>query len=138
MISVMKKVLGSAAAAASYLMLASQAFAQISVTIAPPLGSVPDTVKVENLPGFIIQLLFIVGVIAAIAYLIYGGIRWVMSGGDKAGVESARNHIVAAIVGLIIIAAAYFIINLVFTLLTGDKFDLNHICIPTLANPRCK
>lgn len=100
--------------------------AQTTIPIAPPAGSLLS-IDLANIPQFIINLLFAIGIVVAIAYLIYGGIKWVMSGGDKAGVEAARNHIVAAIVGLVIIAGAFLIINVVFKLLTGSDFSLTNL-----------
>lgn len=138
----MSKTIGFIAGLSAYLSATASALAaDVSVapiSLAPPQGSVPGDIKIANIPQFLVSLLFVVGVVIAIAFLIYGGIKWVLSGGDKSAVESARNHIVAAIVGLIIIAAAFFIINVVFTLLTGRPFDLGHLCIPNLTNPTCQ
>ena len=65
-----------------------------------------------KLLGNLITLAFIIAVVVALAYLIYGGVRWIMSGGDKAALDSARNHIVAAILGLIVVFLAFFILNI--------------------------
>lgn len=62
--------------------------------------------------GNLINFIFVFAVVLALGFLIFGGIRWITSGGDKAGVESARNTIIAAIVGLVVIVLAYFILNL--------------------------
>jgi len=132
----MRKALGFISAGLSYLVLAGKAFAQASIGIQPPVGSAQN-IKLEDAPQFIVSILFVIGIIVAIAFLIYGGIRWILSGGDKAAVENARNHIVAAIVGLVIIIAAFFILSTVVTLITGAPFDLSHLCIPSLANPKC-
>ena len=70
-------------------------------------------------------------VLIALAFLIYGGVKWITSGGDKAGVEAARNMIVAAIVGLVIAFLVYFILQIIFSLFgldfaSGNFFgDLN-------------
>lgn len=50
--------------------------------------------------------------ILVFAMLIWGGVSWVTSGGDKEKTESARNRITAALVGLAIIAASWAIIKL--------------------------
>jgi hypothetical protein len=50
-------------------------------------------------------------------YLIMGGIEWITSGGDKGKTESARNKITAAVIGIIILAAAFAILQLVLTFL---------------------
>lgn len=66
-----------------------------------------------NLITKLINLALIVAVVIALFFLIYGGIKWVLSGGDKTAVEAARNHIVAAIVGLTISLLAFFILNII-------------------------
>lgn len=63
--------------------------------------------------GSVIQLVFVVSVVFALFYLIYGGFRWLVSTGDKAQVSAAREHIVAAVIGLVIIFLAYFILNII-------------------------
>jgi len=82
-----------------------------------------------NIISAVITLLFIVAVVVALIFLIYGGIKWIVSGGDKTAVESARNHIVAAIVGLVIAFAAYFLLNIVAGIF---GIDLKLIKLPVL------
>lgn len=64
----------------------------------------------------LIIAILVIATVIALFFLIYGGVRWILSGGDKAKVEAARNTIVAAIIGLIITFLAYFILNLVLGL----------------------
>lgn len=74
------------------------------------------------------SVLTIVVAIAALLvffYLIWGGIDWITSGGDKGKTESARNKITAAVIGLIILAASYAILTLVLQFLGGG--DLNSV-----------
>lgn len=71
----------------------------------------------------VVTVLLIAAVIIALFFLIWGGIRWITSGGDKGKVDEARKHIVAAIIGLIVAFLAYFILQLVlgfFGLRLGD------------------
>ncbi len=56
----------------------------------------------------------IVGAISVIM-IIYGGFRYITSGGDSGKVGSAKNTIIYAIIGLIIVALAQLIVNLVLT-----------------------
>lgn len=72
----------------------------------------------------IVQILLTVAVLASVIFLIYGGIKWILSGGDKAKVEAARSHITGAIIGLVIAFMAFGIVNIVMFILTG-KSDLN-------------
>lgn len=64
--------------------------------------------KVSNI------LIFLVGAVSVIM-LIIGGFRYVVSGGDSSGVESAKNTILYAIVGIVVsflsYAAVSFVIN---------------------------
>jgi amino acid transporter len=60
----------------------------------------------------LIRVIFIVATLAVLIYLIFGGFKWVTSGGDKAKTEEARNTITAAIIGLAIIALAFIVVRL--------------------------
>lgn len=67
--------------------------------------------------GAVIQgLISLVLVVAAVIFffmLVIGGIKWIMSGGDKGQTESARNQITAALVGLVIVFSAWAILQLI-------------------------
>ena len=71
----------------------------------------------------------------AVVYLIYGGIRWITSRGDKVGVESARKHIVAAIIGLVVVLGTFFVINVLFSILGTSNPLREGFTLPTLENP---
>jgi hypothetical protein len=55
---------------------------------------------------------WIVGVIAVIMIVI-GGLKYITSGGDSGNVSSAKNTILYALVGLVIVALAQFIVRFV-------------------------
>lgn len=57
-------------------------------------------------------LIFIVGAIAVLM-LIIGGLRYVLSGGDSAGVKGAKDTILFAIIGIIVAILAFAIVNFV-------------------------
>ncbi|MFZ5438298.1 MAG: hypothetical protein ACOZAK_04580 [Patescibacteria group bacterium] len=78
--------------------------------------------------GLINGVLSFVMVLAALLvflYLIWGGIEWITSGGDKGKTESARNKITSAIIGLIVVAASYAILTLALNFLGFS--DLNEV-----------
>ena len=82
---------------------------------------------ITNIPGLIgwgIQILFLVAGLVAFVYLLLGGIKWITSGGDKGAVEGARNQIIQALIGLIVVFAAWGLIVLVETL-TGIGLGFN-------------
>ncbi|HUD44748.1 MAG TPA: pilin, partial [Patescibacteria group bacterium] len=58
-----------------------------------------------------------------LAYLIWGGIRWILSRGEKEGVNNARQHIINAIIGLIVIFLSYFILNVVTQVFFGTNLQ---------------
>ncbi len=91
-------------------------------------------IKIEdnsNIIGGFVQILIIIAIVLSVIFLIIGGIRWIMSGGDKGKVEQAKSAVTAAIVGLIFSLLAYGIVNMVLYLL-GGNLDLNNLTIPKL------
>ena len=89
-----------------------------------PLGDLQFATIVQGLIG----LILIVAALAFFFMLVWGGIRWIASGGDKANTENARNQITAALVGLVIVFAAWAIIQLIETFFSIDLLQLE---IPT-------
>lgn len=57
-------------------------------------------------------VLYVVGVISVVM-LIWGGLRYIMSGGDSKKITDAKNTILYAIIGLIIAVLAFAIVNFV-------------------------
>lgn len=76
-----------------------------------------------------IRLVLIIAAVIFFFYLVWGGIAWIMSGGDKAQTENARNRITSALVGLVIVFAAWAIIQLVGTFFGVEL--LQDLTIPT-------
>jgi hypothetical protein len=56
--------------------------------------------------------LFVIGAIAVIM-LIYGGIRYTISGGEAKSVTAAKDTILYAVVGIVVAILAYAIVNFV-------------------------
>lgn len=63
-------------------------------------------------------ILYAVGIISVVM-LIYGGLRYVISGGDSKKVTDAKNTIMYAIIGLIIAILSYAIVNFVINAVGG-------------------
>jgi hypothetical protein len=61
--------------------------------------------------------LYLIGAISVLM-LIYGGIRYTISGGDSKNVTAAKNTILYAIVGIVVAILAFAIVNFVITSLT--------------------
>lgn len=88
-----------------------------------------STTQLPTLVQRIIVILLIAAVLISLFFLIFGGIKWILSGGDKSGVENARNMIIAAIVGLVIAFLAFFILNVVLGLF---GLGFNNLVLPRL------
>jgi TRAP-type C4-dicarboxylate transport system permease small subunit len=56
--------------------------------------------------------LYIIGAVSVLM-LIYGGIRYTVSGGDTSAVTAAKNTILYAIIGIVVALLAYAIVNFV-------------------------
>lgn len=121
------QIVAAGASGALLLLSASSVFAQQSVFVKPPEGLVPTT-DASSVIAFVINVIIVLGIVLSLIFLLWGGIRWITSGGDKAKVDSARGTIVAAIVGLIIVILAWVIINTVLTVLgvggLGQEFKI--------------
>lgn len=63
-------------------------------------------------------ILLVVGLISVIM-LVYGGLRYILSGGDSKKVTDAKNTILYAIIGLIISLLAFDIVNFVLNSVVG-------------------
>jgi len=85
-------------------------FLAVTLNIKEKLVELGDPYKVQNIGLLLsrfIGILLVAAAIAALFYLIMGGIQWITSGGDKAGTQAAREKITAAFIGLAIVATAW-------------------------------
>src|SRR5512135_2235183 len=97
----------------------------ISLTPAPDSGfGYLGSITVPGIISAAIRLIVIVAAIVFFFILVIGGIRWIASGGDKAQTEAARNQITAALVGLVIVFAAWAIVALINTFFHVNIFSL--------------
>lgn len=129
----MKKSLTTLATAATFLSAAPFALA-VNVATCPagtfnPLCTF--SISGNFIPG-LISILFIIAIIVAVLYLIWGGIKWIMSGGDKAALQAAREHVIAAIVGLVVVFLSYFLLNFVLSSFLGIGSTTAGFDLPSL------
>lgn len=87
-----------------------------AATLINPLG---DGVTLEGaVKNVITAALGVSGVLALIAF-IYGGITWMISGGDSAKVQKGKNMMIWAVWGIVIIFSSYAILTYIFSALVG-------------------
>jgi len=123
----MKKTVGIISGTAASLIYAASAFAQATqpITVDPcnptPKGVAQFICQLQgaNILGGLLSLVFVVALLVALLFLVWGGLKWITSGGDKAGVEAARSTIVASILGLLVVVLSYFILNIAVQLFLG-------------------
>jgi hypothetical protein len=78
-----------------------------------------DGAQLTKVIKLVIQIISAIVGVAAVIMVIIGGMKYVTSGGDASKIASAKNTIVYAIVGLIIVALAQAIVR--FTLYNATK-----------------
>jgi hypothetical protein len=83
----------------------------------------PDPADAEDKVNSIIQLVInifslIVGVISVVMIII-GGLKYITSGGESSNVTGAKNTILYAIIGLVVVALAQFIVRFVLGRVTA-------------------
>lgn len=74
---------------------------------------------ISNLASRITNLFSLIVGIAAVVMVVYSGFRYITSGGDSNRVGSAKNSLIYAIVGLVIVAMAQFIVHYVINQTQG-------------------
>ena len=91
-----------------------------------------SNITIGSIVSAIIILVLIIAAIVFFFMLVIGGIRYITSGGDKAATEAARGQITAALIGLVIVFAAWAIINLVNIFFGINILSLN---VPNAQTP---
>lgn len=144
MINLVKKLFASISSLFTYLFFVLPAFAVVQETPivkVDPCEGTGNTIadmlcklggeNVGNTIRNIVVFFVILAVIFALIYLLYGGIKWITSRGDKTEVEAARNHIIAAVVGLIVVILAVFILSII---LGAFGINFNDLKIPVISS----
>lgn len=72
-----------------------------------------STSKLNQLITNIVNIFSIIVGIVAVIMIIIGGFKYITSGGDSGNVTSAKNTILYAVIGLVIVALAQFIVRFV-------------------------
>ncbi len=75
--------------------------------------------KVNQMIHKLVNLLSVLVGVIAVIMIIVGGLRYVTSGGSDSSITGAKNTILYAIIGLIIVALAQVLVHFVLSNLTG-------------------
>lgn len=122
----------------SYALMATSVLAQaekkVPLTIIPPKGGIPPATNIGTIISNALTIVFIVAALAVLFMLVIGAFQWITSGGDKEAVGKARGRIVAALVGLAVLALAFLIVQVVGSVLNINIINISGL--PTLdSNP---
>jgi hypothetical protein len=74
----------------------------------------------NDLVATIINIFSIIVGVVSVIMIIYGGFRYITSGGESSNITAAKNTILYAIIGLVIVALAQFIVKFVLGKATGQ------------------
>ena len=77
-----------------------------------------------NLIAFFIQIVLFIGGLAALLYLLWGAFDWINSSGEKEKLVKAQNKMMNAVIGLILMVAAFTIFSFVMGTVLGGKFGI--------------
>ena len=119
--SIKKFALASASALSGLLVPIKMAMAAFDdIELNPGTGYATDF---GNMFSSILNVVMLIAAVLVFAFLIFGGIQWITAGGDKTKAGEARNKITSAVIGLVIVAASYALINLIVNFLGFGSFN---------------
>ena len=77
----------------------------INPVIEAILGSGRGDLAISELMARLYRTIVIVGALALLLYMAWGGISWITGGNDEAKVEQAKNRITNAVIGMAVLVA---------------------------------
>lgn len=90
--------------------LVPAAYAAIEkIDVNKPVGAIAEFSPVIS--GALRIVMVIAGLICFL-YIIWGGLEWMMSGGEKTAVATAKSKLTAAFLGLMVVLSAWAIVKL--------------------------
>lgn len=132
--------MGAAAAVSAFYWGALPALAVGEINLCPPStqpqppgceAGISKAVDIGKVIGSGLNLLLFVAFIAALVFLVIGGVRWILSGGDKEGATKAKETITSALIGLAVVLGAWILINIVLNFF-GSPGGLAKLIFPVI------
>src|ERR1044072_5033996 len=74
--------------------------------------------KINNIIRLVINIFSLIVGVVSVIMIIVGGLKYITSGGESSNISSAKNTIIYAIIGLVIVALAQFIVHFVLGKIT--------------------
>ncbi len=82
---------------------------EISAPAGVPTGGF-NVASTKIIPVFL-QAAFIFGALLTLIFVLWAGLDWIMSGGNKEGLQKARHKLLYAVLGLVIIMVSFLMVN---------------------------
>lgn len=115
----LKKLVGTALATGAMALTVTKAYAQ---SWSDFFSTDFQSIGGGDLPTFIqtvINAVLVIAGVVAVIFLIVGGYRYITSAGNAESAEAGRTTVLNAIIGLVIIFAAFLIVNFVVDRIIG-------------------
>jgi hypothetical protein len=84
-------------------------------------AGIDATTSINNIVHTIVNILSAVVGIVAVIMIIVGGFRYITSGGNDASVTAAKNTILYAVIGLVVVALAQILVRFTLSKLTNGQ-----------------
>ena len=92
-------------------------------TVSPPIVPGTSLAEVENLIRRVAQFILVLGVIAALIYIVLGGIAWMRAGGDPTKITAAKTQIWSGVWGALVVIAIGLILQTLAGVATRTFFQ---------------
>lgn len=87
-----------------------------------PPGPAIGLTEIEQLFNTIANFLMVIGIVIAVIFIIWGGIRYMTAGGDDAAVKKAKSTIFNGIIGAAVVLGVGVILRTTSALVTRTFF----------------
>ncbi len=85
-----------------------------------PANDTEANATIDRILKTVINLFSLIVGIVSVIMIIVGGLKYITSGGDSGNVTGAKNTILYAVIGLVVVALAQFIVRFVLTKVTTE------------------
>jgi uncharacterized membrane protein len=122
-------VVSSSASAADIKNCVSQGTGVDNLTVGenctPAAGEAANGASLSTIAKKVVNFMSVIVGVVAVVMIIVGGFKYVTSGGDSNKISSAKNTIIYALIGLIIVALSQFIVQFILRQAAGVGPEAN-------------
>ncbi|MEX1064132.1 MAG: TrbC/VirB2 family protein [Candidatus Paceibacterota bacterium] len=104
------------------LVLPMLVFAQVTTGTNVPEGSGLTLSKIEDIIKTVANFLILIGVVIAIIFIIWGGLKYMAARGDDTKVKEARGAIMNGVIGAAVVLGVGVILNTTAAVVTRTFF----------------